>query len=232
VRGPAPTSGPKGVIVGRRRVPTGAHGRPPRRERRRRELPASSIHERLTKRRAGSPFPLRRHVTTLRGGDQPVVFPSLFVRARKKYVFPFAQLAAHDARRVHGLRGHRAGLLSAGLILSRSGSAPAGWFSPGPHASGMDEIPSHRSREGIVVRRPRSTRLPPPVGSGLGLLGPARSYGTLLFRGNCCWRRRVGSGRSYSRVRYLRSIQVPARVDRRSKSRQCGTRISPLGPGH
>jgi hypothetical protein len=38
----------------------------------------------------------------LRGGDQPVVFPSLFVRARKKYVFPFAQLAADDARRVHG----------------------------------------------------------------------------------------------------------------------------------
>ena len=90
--------------------------------------------------------------------------------------------------------GPPSGVAFGGSDLVESGSAPAGWFSPGPHASGMDEIPSHRSREEIVVRRPRSTRLPPPVGSGLGLLGPARSYGTLLFRGNCCWRRRVGSG--------------------------------------
>jgi hypothetical protein len=126
------------------------------------------------------------------------------------------------------LRRSPPGMVSARTYLS--------WGRPNLDVSGAEDPRGEPRTTPLffrnVVRRPRSTRLPPPVGSGLGLLGPARSYGTLLFRGNCCWRRRVGSGRSYSRARYLRSIQVPARVDRRSKSRQCGTRISPLGPGH
>jgi hypothetical protein len=39
-------------------------------------------------------------------------------------------------------------------------------------------------------------------------------------------------GRSHSRAHHLRSIQVPARVDRRSKPRQWWARTSPFGPGH
>jgi hypothetical protein len=72
----------------------------------------------------------------------------------------------------------------------------------------------------------------PPAAAVWDSWGRARSYGTLLLRGNCCWRRRVGGGRSHSRVHHLRSIQVSARVDRRSKPRQCWARTSPLGPGH
>lgn len=72
----------------------------------------------------------------------------------------------------------------------------------------------------------------PPAAAVWDSWGRARSYGTLLLRGNCCWRRRVGGCRSHSRVHHLRSIQVPARVDRRSKPRQCWARTSPLGPGH
>jgi hypothetical protein len=67
----------------------------------------------------------------------------------------------------------------------------------------------------------------PPGAAVWDSWGRARSCGTLLLRGNCCWRRRVGGGRSHSRVHHLRSIQAPARVDRRSRPRQCREDLPP-----